>query len=132
MYITRTNPFYFEPFIGASKESEIATFKPLVNTRETDKAFFIDVDVPGIKKEEISIDIKEGRLTISGERNFKEEVKEEDFYKVETRFGKFARTFSLPDKVDIEKIEAKYEHGVLEVVIPKLPDVDTTKKITVQ
>lgn len=83
--------------------------------------------MPGVKKEDIKVDINKNVLTISGERKTKEEVKEEDYYKVETYFGKFSRSFTLPDNADIENIEASSENGVLEVIIPKLKD-DTTKK----
>ena len=140
MYITRYNPFYevrsFSPSIvdrvfGEQKEHKGADFRPLVSMRENDEAYFVDIDVPGVKKEDISIDVKDNVLTISGERSFKEEVKEEDFYKVETSYGSFSRSFTLPEKVDIDKIEARHEDGVLEVSIAKLPEVQTTKKITI-
>lgn len=115
-----------------TQEKGISTFAPSVNTREGEFAYHLDVDLPGVKKEDIKVDIKEGRLTISGERNFKEEVKEEDYYKVETSFGKFTRSFDLPENVDVENIEASSENGVLEVVIPKLEKVENVKSITVK
>lgn len=71
-------------------------------------------------------------LTIKGERNFKQEVKEEDYYKIETSFGKFQRSFSLPDSVDIENISASYENGVLEVVVPKIDKETNRKKIEIK
>ena len=80
-----------------------------------------------VKKEDIKVDLNKGILTISGERKTKEEVKQEDYYKIETYFGKFSRSFTLPDNVDIENIEAKSDNGVLEIVIPKLKD-DVSKK----
>jgi len=83
--------------------------------------------LPGVKKEDIKVDLNKGVLTISGERKTKEEVKQEDYYKIETYFGKFSRSFTLPDNVDIENIEAKSDNGVLEIVIPKLKD-DVSKK----
>ena len=83
--------------------------------------------MPGVKKEDIKVDLNKGILTISGERKTKEEVKQEDYYKIETYFGKFSRSFTLPDNVDIENIEAKSDNGVLEIVIPKLKD-DVSKK----
>lgn len=83
--------------------------------------------MPGVKKEDIKVDLNKGVLTISGERKTKEEVKQEDYYKIETYFGKFSRSFTLPDNVDIENIEAKSDNGVLEIVIPKLKD-DVSKK----
>ena len=69
-------------------EDGISTFSPNVNTREGEFAYHLDVDLPGVKKEDIKVDVKEGRLTISGERNFKEEIKEEDYYKVIPKLAK--------------------------------------------
>ncbi|MCT7528428.1 Hsp20/alpha crystallin family protein [Aliarcobacter cryaerophilus] len=105
----------------------VTAFVPTVNTREGEFAYHVDVDLPGVKKEDIKVDLNKGILTISGERKTKEEVKKEDYYKIETYFGKFSRSFTLPDNVDIENIEAKSDNGVLEIVIPKLKD-DVSKK----
>ena len=85
----------------------VTAFVPTVNTREGEFAYHVDVDLPGVKKEDIKVDLNKGVLTISGERKTKEEVKQEDYYKIETYFGKFSRSFTLPDNVDIENIEAK-------------------------
>lgn len=105
----------------------VTAFVSTVNTREGEFAYHVDVDLPGVKKEDIKVDLNKGVLTISGERKTKEEVKQEDYYKIETYFGKFSRSFTLPDNVDIENIEAKSDNGVLEIVIPKLKD-DVSKK----
>ena len=105
----------------------VTAFVPTVNTREGEFAYHVDVDLPGVKKEDIKVDLNKGVLTISGERKTKEEIKQEDNYKIETYFGKFSRSFTLPDNVDIENIEAKSDNGVLEIVIPKLKD-DVSKK----
>lgn len=105
----------------------VTAFVPTVNTREGEFAYHVDVDLPGVKKEDIKVDLNKGVLIISGERKTKEEVKQEDYYKIETYFGKFSRSFTLPDNVDIENIEAKSDNGVLEIVIPKLKD-DVSKK----
>jgi len=114
------------------KEHNMAAFSPKVNTREGEFAYHVDVDLPGVKKEDINIDVKDNTLLISGERNFKEEVKEEDYYRVETSFGKFSRSFTLPEDVDTENIEASAENGILEVVIPKLAKKEDVKTITVK
>lgn len=110
----------------------VTAFVPIVNTREGEFAYHVDVDLPGVKKEDIKVDINKGVLTISGERKVKDEIKEEDYYKVETYFGKFSRSFTLPDNVDIENIEAKSDNGVLEVVIPKLKNDSTKKSIEIK
>jgi HSP20 family protein len=116
-----------------SDESQIDSFSPKVNTREGEFAYHIDVDLPGMSKEDIHVDINDNKLTISGERKYKNEVKEEDYYKIETSFGKFQRSFTIPEGVDAENITASSENGVLEVVIPKLEkDIKNNKKVEVK
>jgi HSP20 family protein len=107
---------------GTTEESAIASFTPRVNTREADDAYYIELDLPGIKKDDIEITTEDNVLTISGERKFKDEIKEEDYYKVESRYGRFSRSFTLPEDIDISGISAKSEDGVLEVMIPKKED----------
>ena len=140
MLITPYNPFkeirelenrLFGRAMSGPEES-VATFTPKVNTREGEFAYHVDVDLPGVKKEDINVDIKDNVLTVSGERRLKEEVKEKDYYRVETSFGKFSRSFTLPDNVDAENIEAKADNGVLEVVIPKLAANASAKSISVK
>ena len=82
-------------------------FAPSVNTREGEYAYHIEVDLPGVKKEDIDIQVEDGVLKVSGERRVKEEIKEENYYKVESRFGSFSRSFSLPEEADTENIHAE-------------------------
>lgn len=141
MLVTRFDPFrelrelenrFLRSYNSPEKEGGIAGFTPNVNIREGEFAYHVDVDLPGVKKEDIKVDVKDGKLTVSGERNFKAEVKEEDYYKVETSFGKFSRSFALPENADIENIDAVCDNGVLEVVIPKLADKTNTRSIAVK
>jgi len=129
MLVTRFNPYkelkalesrLFNYYPTESDESDISAFKPTVSTREGEFAYHVEVDLPGVKKEDIHIDLKENQIVISGERSFKEERHESDYYKVESSYGKFQRSFALPENVDVENIEASSENGVLEVVLPKL------------
>lgn len=117
--------------IRGTEASNVSGFIPAVNSREGEYAYHIEIDLPGVNKEDISIDLKGNILTISGERKMKNEVKEQDYYKVESFFGKFQRSFTLPENVDTENIRASVENGVLEVVLPKMPPKDS-KKISVQ
>ncbi|AKF25546.1 heat-shock protein Hsp20 [Sulfurovum lithotrophicum] len=110
------------------EEGAIASFVPRVNTREGEDAYHVEIDLPGIKKEDIEITTEDNILTISGERKMKDEVKEEDYYKVESAYGKFSRSFTLPEKVDVENIHAESRDGVLEVVIPKLKEEEKKPK----
>ena len=109
-------------------------FVPAINTREGEYAYHIEVDLPGIKKEDIDIKVEDNTLVISGERKMKEELKEENYYKIESSFGSFSRSFSLPEEADVENIHAESKDGVLEVVVPKLESakVDKVKKISVK
>lgn len=143
MYVTRFNPFkemrdleqrlfrYYP--MTETEENAISAFKPTVSTREGEFAYHVEVDLPGVKKEDITIDVKENNLLISGERSFKEERQEKDYYKVESSYGKFQRSFALPENVDIENIEASCIDGVLEVVLPKLKvEPNEARKITIK
>jgi len=140
MFLTKFEPFRelanmqkaFNDLKVANEETSISAFVPKVNTREQEFAYHIDIDLPGIKKEDINIDVHDNVLTIYGERNLKKEVKEEDYYKVETSFGKFQRSFTLPDSVNKENISASSNDGVLEVVIPKIEKTANKKKIEVK
>jgi len=110
------------------EESFLSTFVPVVNTREGEYAYHIELDLPGIKKEDIEITTEDNVLTILGERKLKDEAKEEDYYRVESVYGKFSRSFTLPEKIDVENIHAESSDGVLEVIIPKLKVEDTKPK----
>lgn len=110
-----------------AKANDVA-FIPTVNTREADDAYYIEVDLPGVSKDDINIDVDDNTLTISGVRKVKEEHKEDNFYKVESVYGKFERSFSLPEDVDTDKIEAKHNNGVLEIKIPKVEKVEKAPK----
>jgi len=107
-------------------------FIPKVNTREGKSAYHIEVELPGIKKEDVDVKVDGNILTISGERKIKDEVKEEDYYKVESRYGEFSRSFTLPEKVDVENIHAESDNGIVEIVIPKLTIDTSSKKIEIK
>jgi HSP20 family protein len=134
MYVARYNPMreiekfrkgfdsfniFLDNFVEKKRGTGIVDFEPLVNTREGKHAYHVELDLPGMKKEDITVDVKDNAISISGERKIKDEIKEGDYYRVESSYGKFERSFSLPENVDIENIHANSEDGVLEVVIPK-------------
>ncbi len=94
-------------------------FVPQVDIVENDKAFEIHVAVPGMKKNDFHIDINDGRLTISGERKMQNEKNDKNYHSVETYYGSFSRSFYLPDSVNDEKVDARYEDGILYITVPK-------------
>jgi len=109
---------FFNESVARSGGSVYA-FTPRVDIIENEKNFEIMVAVPGMNKEDFSIDINENYLTVSGERKFTKERKENAFRSIETQYGSFSRSFSLPENIDINKIEAEYKNGILEIVLPK-------------
>ena len=114
-------------------ELNVSSFVPDVNTREGEFAYHIDIDLPGISKDDTNIHVDNNILTISGERKTKEETKKDDYYKIESSFGKFERKLSLPDDVDAENIHAESSDGVLEIVIPKMAKkIEQVKKIEIK
>lgn len=118
----------------ADDESSAATvgWQPAVDVKEEDKQFVITADIPGVDPEDIEVHMENGMLTIQGERETKEEKKEDKgFSRVERSYGKFYRRFSLPDTADAESISAKGKHGVLEIQIPKR-SASTARKIQVK
>lgn len=108
-------------------------FIPSLNTREGDDAYYVDLDLPGVKKEDVKVEINDNVLTVSGKRNVKEEFKNDDYYKVESKYGEFVRKIMLPENIDVDSIQAELENGVLEIVIPKLEKVkEESKKIEIK
>jgi HSP20 family protein len=105
------------------------SFVPKVDIIENENAFEIHVAVPGLNKEDIKIDLKDKVLTVSGERKLEKETKENNFRSIETQFGTFSRAFTLPENVNAEKINAKYNNGILELVVPK--EVNKPVKTTI-
>lgn len=96
-----------------------SAFVPKVDIVENPESFEIHLAVPGLNKEDFNIELNDNYLTISGERKFTTEKKERTFHTIETQYGSFNRSFSLPENVDATRINAKYINGMLELTIPK-------------
>jgi HSP20 family protein len=108
---------FFEDSIAQRGGSSM--FVPGVDIMEKEKSFEIHVAVPGMDKDDFKIDLNDSILTVSGERKFKNEKKEGEYYSIETQYGSFSRSFTLPENVDAHKIDAKYVNGVLQISLPK-------------
>jgi HSP20 family protein len=102
-----------------------------VDMFERDGKVVVKAELPGIKREDIEVNISDGQIAISGERREEEETKEEDYYRSERTYGRIVRTLVLPKGCDTEGAVAEVKDGVLEVVIPKHAD-STTKKVEVK
>jgi len=102
-------------------------FTPSVDIEENDEMYMISADLPGLKKDDVKIDITGNSLKISGERS--KEIKEEGYR--ERSYGRFARSFTLPEAIDAKKVEANFEDGVLRIVLPKT-EVKKAQEIKIQ
>jgi HSP20 family protein len=104
---------------------------PAIEVFEKEDKFTVKAELPGMKEEDIDVLVVGDTLTIKGERKAETEVKEEDYYCCERSYGSFSRSIALPSSVDAKKIDASYEDGVLEVSLPKAPEVKA-KKVAVK
>ena len=120
----RVNRLYnnlFEDFFGSFDPDayESVDWSPRMDVEETQNEFLLNVEVPGLKKKDIDISVKENVITISGEKKVRESKNDSTCYLNEIRYGKFARSFRLPGNVDVDKIKGSWNEGVLTVEIPK-------------
>jgi HSP20 family protein len=104
---------------------------PRVDIYETEDSYVVRADLPGIKKEDIEIDVKDSTLAVRGDKKFDGKSDKDNYMRVERKYGKFVRSFRLSDNVDRSKIEANYKDGVLEINIPKREEA-VTKQIKVE
>jgi HSP20 family protein len=115
----------------AEGSTATAEWSPAVDIKEDADKFVIHADIPGVKPEEIDINMENGVLTIKGEKKSESKTEKEGYKRVERTYGSFYRRFSLPDTANAEAISASSKHGVLEIVIPKREAV-LPKKINVK
>jgi HSP20 family protein len=104
---------------------------PALDITERKDAYLVTVELPGVKLDDLEITLEDGLLTIQGERQFTQESTEQQFHRVERRYGSFRRSITLPSQVQADAIEASFENGVLEVVVPKAEEAKP-KKISVK
>ena len=98
----------------------LASHLPFSNiAKKDDSTFHLEVDLPGVKKEDIDIKIEDNVLIVSAVRNYKNELTKDDYYICESSFGKIERRYSLPDSIDTDKVDAKLEDGRLEIELEK-------------
>jgi HSP20 family protein len=116
---------------GAEDEGMTASWIPSVDIFEAEDEIVLRTELPGLSEEDVEITIENGRLALKGEKRFEREETEGDYRRVESRYGSFYRSFALPNSVDREKIEAKFDKGVLNVTLPKA-EVAKPKRIEVK
>ncbi len=119
----------FENF-GLEQPLAPESFLPPVDISEDDHNITLQAEIPGVKQEDLNITLENNVLTIAGERKFKEEEKKENFHRIERRFGKFTRSFTLPASVDAENVNAVFENGLLKITLAKKEEFKP-KQITI-
>ena len=136
--MNRTNQFWpaasfrgemsrmFDDMIGSST----LEWSPALDVSETDQAFQVRLEVPGMSPEQIDIQVEGDHLVISGEKKDTVETNDKGYFHKETRYGQFSRKVVLPEGVDREQISAESSNGVLSIMLPKLPQI-APKKISV-
>jgi len=104
---------------------------PPVDIYETENEIVLKAELPEIDQKDIDIKVEDNTLTIRGERKFEQETKKENYHRIERAYGKFSRSFTLPNTIDQEKIKASYKDGILKLVMPKREE-KKPKQITVE
>ena len=134
MAITRWDPFrevmalqnrvnnLFREMNEGDSPLTTASFVPAVDIYEDSKKVMLKLEVPGIDEKDLDIRVENNTLTVKGERKFEKEEKEENFHRIERRYGTFFRSFTLPSTVDTEHINAAYVNGVLKLELSKKPE----------
>ena len=112
---------------GNGRSGSVRRWIPAMDLVESEEHLVLRADLPGIQEEDVEIEIKDGVLTISGERKAEHEEKGEGFHRVERAFGRFSRSLTLPDGVDADAVAASFDNGVLEVKVPKPEETKPTR-----
>ncbi|MBM3296530.1 MAG: Hsp20/alpha crystallin family protein [Candidatus Aminicenantes bacterium] len=119
----------FEDQFSGREEKDImqGTWTPSVDIFENEAELVLTAELPGVKEEDLEIKIEDNTLSLSGERKFEKETKEENYHRIERSYGSFYRSFTLPNFIDHEKIKAEHENGLLRITMPKKPELKARK-----
>jgi HSP20 family protein len=118
---------FFDGGKAGANGGAVRRWIPAMDLVETEDDLVLRADLPGMNEDDVEIEIKDGVLTISGERKAEHEQKGEGFHRVERAFGRFSRSLSLPEGVEATKVDASFHDGVLEVRVPKPEETKPTR-----
>lgn len=113
---------FFRDFPLATGISEDSAWVPAVDLTETSDAYLIEADLPGLKHEDIEVSVLDDVITIKGARTAEHTENDKGYRRIERSYGSFQRTFRVPGAIDADKVDARFEHGVLKVTLPKTPE----------
>jgi HSP20 family protein len=125
LFQNRINRLFGELTPMLEETLPLTTWTPLCDIYETKKEVVLKMELPGLKKEDVKVSIENDVLQIFGERKFEEEIKKENFHRIELNYGDFLRRFTLPTYVDPAKISAEFKDGLLMIVLPKREEAKT-------
>ncbi len=119
----RMNRLFDEALTRTTKGDEEALsrgiWSPAVDIYETEDDIVLKAELPGINKDDVTVEVKDNILILKGERRFEKDIKEENYHRMERAYGAFQRSFTLPNIVEKDKVKARYKDGVLEITLPK-------------
>jgi HSP20 family protein len=118
----RLNRFFgetFNPLAGTEENWSLATWAPACDIYETENAIVLKAELPEVKTEDVKVTLENNLLTIRGERKLSAETKQENYHRVERSYGEFMRSFTLPNIVDPNKINAEFKEGLLQITMTK-------------
>jgi HSP20 family protein len=116
----RMNHLFRNSYGSEGQETLTASsFAPAVDVYEDEHQVLLKLEVPGVDEKDLDIRVENNTLTVTGERKFEKEEKEENFRRIERQYGSFTRTFTLPTTVDAEQVKASYDKGILKISLPK-------------
>lgn len=112
---------------GEEKDLISSTWSPAVDIYENENELVLTAEVPGLQEKDVEIKIEDNTLSVRGERKFEKETKEENYHRIERSYGTFFRSFTLPNYIDQDKIQAEHENGVLKITMPKRTELKPRK-----
>ncbi len=121
----------FEDAVSTARSEEkdmiSSTWAPAVDIYEDEKQLVLTAEIPGIEEKDVEIKIEDNTLSIHGERKLEKETREENYHRIERAYGSFYRSFTLPNHIDQDNIQAEHENGVLKISMPKKPELQPRK-----
>jgi HSP20 family protein len=121
----------FAPLFAGETPEENETvaraWSPRVDILENESSYQVTAELPGVKKDDVSITVENNLLTLKGERKFEKDVNKEQYHRIERAYGTFARSFTLPNRVSQEQVQAKFDNGLLTITIPKAAEARPKK-----
>ncbi len=123
----RMNRFFSDALFRNTAEGTTADWLPVVDIYEQGDSLVVQAELPGLRKDDVSVQVENSVLTLQGERRQEKSVKSEQYHRLERSFGRFTRSFSLPSGIDTKNIRAEFRDGILKVTLPKAEEAKPKK-----